>query len=111
MTVVLRFARNPERRVARYAIHVVGDGCRTEQAIQRFFHQKMVIERVFNRAAAYVQVAHPAPSVAFRRIPDIVLHAKMRCVCAHHPHAVQFLIGRLEIALVLHRVIDARQLN
>src|SRR5215831_1108065 len=89
----------------------MGDGRLAEKTVKRLFHQKVVIKDVFNGAAAYVKVAHPAPAIALRRVPDVVLHAKVRSIGAHHPHAIQLRIRRLEESLVFDGIIDAVQLN
>src|SRR6185437_2103903 len=80
-------------------------------AVERVVHQEAVAESVFNRASAHLKVAHPAPAVTLRSIPDVVLHAQMRRVRTDGPHLVQPRIRRLKIPLILHRIVDTVQIN
>ena len=104
--VVLRFASDPESGVAGDAVDMLLDRRRAHEPVERVFHQEAIAEDVVDGAPAHLEVAHPAATVTLRRVPDVVLHAEMRCVRADGPHQVQLRIGRLEEALVFDRVVD-----
>ena len=71
------------------------------------FHERAVGEDGVDDAAGDVEVAHPAAAVAFRRVPDALLHAEVGGVGAGFPDAVQQRVGGFERALVFDRVGDA----
>jgi hypothetical protein len=107
VTVEVGLTGNPERRVASNGVDVTLHRRCADDVSHSWLHQTAVGEDAADDATGYVEIAHPASTVALDAVPDALLHAEVRSVCAGLPDAVEQWVGGLKGTEIFDRIGDS----